>query len=146
SAISSPDLKISEGDDPQYLQENSSFGTLKVQVMTAQGAVPIPYAQVTVSKKINGQMREFYHRETDQDGIVDHLVLPAPSKNNSQEPNSTKRTYAIYDVLVEHPNYQRELYKDVPVFDGVESIQPVNLTPSRNDEMPDIVVETEPDL
>ena len=35
--------------------------------------------------------------------------------------------YAVYTVYVEHPSFVRSIFSNVPVFSGVESIQPVEM-------------------
>lgn len=33
--------------------------------------------------------------------------------------------YALYDIRVSHPDFRTEVFQQVPVFEGIKSIQPV---------------------
>lgn len=129
-----------------FQEENPGTGTLKVQVYTARRAIPIANASVYVTKDFNDQPHVFFSSVTDADGIIDGIQLPAPSRQESQQPEETP-PYANYDIYVDAAGYRPEAFKDVPIFDGVQSIQPVNMTPSNGMELPpEIIVEEEPDL
>ena len=129
-----------------FQAENPGTGTLKVQVFTAKGAIPLERAAVYVTKEFNGQPRVFFSGVTDADGIVDGIRLRAPSRQESQQPEE-EPPYASYDIYVDAAGYRPEEFKGVPIFDGVQSIQPVNMTPQNDEELPpEVTVEEEPDL
>ena len=67
---------------------------------------------------------------TDNDGNTVSIKLPAPPVELSQTPqtgNNPRLPYAVYSVYVEHPGFVRAVYTNVPVFSGIESIQPVRM-------------------
>lgn len=106
-----------------------SSGALRIQAYTAGQAVPVPDAQVTVSKTFTDGRRVYATGATNKDGILDGISLPAPYKSLSQTPGNIP--YAVYDIEVSHPGYRTEKYSDVPVFEGILSIQPVRFIPYR---------------
>ena len=106
-----------------------STGTLKIQVFAADQVYPISSARVRVTK--SGDSRVLFDGYTDSSGIVDNIVLPAPSNIYSLEPSLT-RPYALYDLIVERPGFVRHRFLKIPVFSGIESIQNVQLFPSTN--------------
>ena len=61
---------------------------------------------------------------TDESGVLDGIVLPAPDAALAQTPTG-EMPYALYDIRVSHPDYRTEIYKQVPIFPDVKSIQPV---------------------
>ena len=137
----------SKPDEFELFQEaNPGTGTLKVQVYTARRAIPLERAAVYVTKDFNGKPHVFFSGVTDADGIIDGIQLRAPSRQESQQPEEVP-PYASYDIYVDAAGYRPEAFKGVPIFDGVQSIQPVSMTPSNGEELPpEITVEEEPDL
>ncbi len=151
SVVSSPDNTGKEADitelegtnptnynagrtEPTYIDlsdfraKNNGNGTLKVQTFSGREAFPIVSARVQVTKDFDNGVHTFTDELTDTSGIVDGISLIAPRKNLAQEDNSIL-PFSTYTIKVTHPNFITTLYTNVPVFDEVTSIQPVNLVP-----------------
>lgn len=129
------------GRDPlqQFTPENETYaafrasnprsGFLRVQAFAGPQTIPVPGAQVLVTRDFADGTRRFAAGQTDQSGILDGIILPAPDGSRAQAPGSGI-PYALYDIRVSHPDYRTEIYKQVPVFDGIRSIQPVRFLSS----------------
>lgn len=115
-----------------FLQKNPQSGILRIQAFAGQQAVPVVGAQVTVSREFQDGSREFATGVTDENGVLDGIVLPAPDKSLSESP-TVEAPYATYDIRVSHPGYRTEIYQKVPVFDGIKSIQPVRFLSNRSE-------------
>lgn len=115
-----------------FVQENPQAGTLKIQAYAGRQAVPVPGAQVTVSRRFQDGVHEFASGVTDENGIFDSIVLPAPDKKLAEAPEGIA-PYATYDIRVSHPDYRTEIYQQVPIFEGISSIQPVRFLPDRSE-------------
>ncbi len=113
----------------EYLNDNPKSGSLRVQAFVAGRAFPVSNVKVRVTKEIGEQPYTIAERMTDSSGIAGNIILPAPESNLSETPVTTQMPYATYDVLIEQPRYVTLLYKDVPIFDSIESIQPVEMRP-----------------
>ena len=113
-----------------FLAENTAAGFLRVQAFAGPGALPIPDADVLVVREFTDGARRFAAGKTDVSGILDGIVLPAPDAALAQQPGA-KVPYALYDIYVTHPDYRTEIYRQVPVFAGVRSIQPVRFIARR---------------
>ena len=101
-------------------------GTLTVVVTTAGGALPVPGAQVTVrSLETDGFLRRL---QTDENGRTPTLILETPPVANSLVPGGV-RPYAVYNVIVEKDDFYTSENREVPLFSGVNSVQPVELLP-----------------
>ena len=130
-----------------FLSENPSFGTLIFQVTGGQGSFPVPNAKVNLTKKLNDRLSLSITVLTDESGKTSPISLPAPDRRLSQSPNNGI-VYAVYQAEVTAEGYIPTEIRDLPVFDGVTTIQPVNLTtdfgqpPNAADEIDD----KEPDL
>lgn len=105
--------------------ELTGQGTLVVQVSLAKGAIPVEGAKVIISleDKVLGDFL------TDKSGKTPILSLPAPGKELSQTPGGVIRPYSIYNIRISYPGYYVEEAINVPIFDDVNSIQPVALVP-----------------
>lgn len=101
------------------------MGKLIVQVSTANGALPIQNASVTVSD-VSGSI--ISSQLTDNSGRTSAISLCAPPASYSQSPGNTM-TYDTYNIKVEKSGYYTEEFLNVAVFDKIESIQPVALEP-----------------
>lgn len=108
-----------------YLQNNPSTGVLKVQVFTADQAIPIPNTQVYITKLIDNYNVLFFEGVTDSSGIIDNIILPAPSGDFDLEdfvtPNyTTYQLVASNDELKQIKQYQISMFGDVKVLQYVK--------------------------
>lgn len=111
-----------------FLTANTGKGRLRTEVYAANRAYGIPNARVTVSLPVETGNITLFNGLTDIDGITPTIELPAPPKERSLTPDSNGAvTYAGYTVAVEHPSFTRAVFTNVPVFDSILSIQPVEL-------------------
>ncbi len=113
-----------------FLQENNESGSLRVEAFAADRAFGVGSARVMVFLELPSGNVAVFDGLTDVDGQSDTIILPAPPRSLSQSPqngSNPKLPYALYSVYVEHPSYVRAVFTNVPVFSGVESIQPVRM-------------------
>lgn len=109
-----------------FQQLNSKTGTLRVQAYAGQRTFPVPGASVLVTHDFADGTRRFSAGVTDESGVFGDILLPAPNNALAQSPTG-EMPYALYDIRVSHPGCRTEIYRAVPVFPGVTSIQPVQL-------------------
>ncbi len=113
-----------------FRQRNTSAGWLRVQAFAGPQTYPVPNADVLVTRDFVDGVRRFASGKTDRSGILDGITLPAPDNTLAQDPG-TIQPYALYDIRVSHPDYRTEIYKQVPIFPGIKSIQPVQFQSSQ---------------
>ncbi|MDR1669012.1 MAG: peptidoglycan-binding protein [Oscillospiraceae bacterium] len=99
-------------------------GTLKAEVRTANGALPVEGAQVIISDK-GGQ--QLYTLTTNADGQTDSVSLSAPDSATTMQPGG--EAYAAYNVTVTKDGYIGENIVGAEVLDGIYQTQPVYLYP-----------------
>lgn len=116
-------------DYDDFEHRNRSQGELRVQVFAADRSFPVSDARVTVSVPFLTGSRELFSGTTDADGIIEGIILPAPDKSLSLDEDNTSEPFALYNLRVAHPDFADSEFTDVPVFDSVKSIQPVELVP-----------------
>ncbi len=109
-----------------FIRENPSTGTLKVQVFTAYNAIPISDCEIVIFKTIGNKKVLFYSGMTDSSGIIDNIVLPAPKavENLMDIPS-----YTIYDMSAIHVGYQTIKQYKIGMLGGIKAIQYVKMTP-----------------
>lgn len=114
----------------EYLDQFSETGYIRVKLASSNQAMPVKGASIIISKAFDSQ-NHILHRETsDQSGLTPNLPLPAPSTASSTTPNGdgTAR-FASYDMLVTRDGYVPVIYRSIPVFSGVVTVQPVQMVP-----------------
>ncbi|MBQ7542066.1 MAG: hypothetical protein IJT44_07235 [Clostridia bacterium] len=116
----------------EFLRLNPESGFLRVQVFAANQAFPIPNASIEISKQFPQDCCIFYKTQTDANGIMNRITLPAPDRMLSDAP-SAMQPYSTYDILVTHPLFTEVRIRDVAIFDSVETVQNVEMIPCRPD-------------
>ena len=86
--------------------------------------IPRPRRFGTCDARLADGTRRFSAGMTDESGVFGDILLPAPNNALAQSPTG-EMPYALYDIRVSHPGCRTEIYRAVPVFPGVTSIQPV---------------------
>lgn len=116
-------------DINDFLSQNTEKGSLKIQAYASDQSFGIGSARVMVFVELPSGNVAVFDGLTDIDGITKPVILPAPPRSLSQSPGASgsRLPYAVYSVYVEHPDFVREVFTNVPVFSGVESIQPVRM-------------------
>lgn len=106
---------------PENENNNMHFGSLKVMVFAGNEAFPVETAEVEVS---DSEGNVLYSLLTDSGGIAEGMLLSAPSESENDSPGG-KDGFSLYKIKVSHPDYETEIFENVQIFEGVESIQPV---------------------
>ena len=68
-------------------------------------------------------------RATDRLGATKPVVIYTPALEESTHPGSPVPPYAVCDVWAEHPGYAMLLVEGVQIFQGVETLQSMELEP-----------------
>ncbi|MBQ6430509.1 MAG: spore cortex-lytic protein [Oscillospiraceae bacterium] len=124
-------------------------GYLTVRISTSDAELPIQDATVTVTQNTSGGVKLLAVRITDRSGVVPNIAIGTPDLNESLSPGGPI-PYALVDVTVDRPGYDRALIENVQLFPGIQSQQDISLVPqSRTPEvfnMTDVVDITAQDL
>ncbi len=107
-------------------------GTLKVQVSTAETALPVQNAKVSVYTQ--GTQNIIYEYFTNENGIVDGLTLLCPPKYLSLDEANGTQPYGTYDLKVESDDYVTTVINAMQIFDGETALSQIYLTPKVADE------------
>lgn len=113
---------------PQYDVNDSTSGQGKLVVIltAARGAYPLKNGEVKVYENKGNNLVTTLR--TDENGQTYAVSLPAPRRNLSEAPGELSRdTYALYDIVASVAGFETMRINAVPVFDGVTSLQTVNM-------------------
>lgn len=128
-----------------FEKQNTGRGTMIFQISTAQGALPIENAKCVLTKKFGGIIHEIKALLTNESGKTEPLLLPAPPRSLSQQYETQIQPFALYDATVTRDGFIDVVLKDIPIFDGVQSVQRVSLLPSGESDEVEIIPEVNAD-
>ncbi len=112
-----------------FISQNPTNGILKVQVFTADQAIPISNAKVIITKLIDNDKVTFFEGLTDSSGIIDNIKLPAPMGEYNMEKLEIPK-YTTYELKVSNGNYKTDKQYEVAMFGGVKVLQYVKMIPN----------------
>ena len=116
--------------------QGDEIGFLTVIVKTANGALPVENAQVTIYDSTRDTEKEpsalssdvIYNLTTDKNGKTQKVALKTKSAQLSQTPEE-KFPFMSYNISVNADGYYDNNYINVPIFQGITSFQDVFLIP-----------------
>lgn len=103
-------------------------GLLTLRIFTSDAELPIEDATVTVTQNTPNGVRLLAVRITDESGVVPNIAIATPDVSESLSPGGPI-PYAIVDVTVDHPEYDRALIENVQLFAGIQTQQNIGLIP-----------------
>lgn len=104
-------------------------GSLTVRTYTASGALPVKNSLIRITGVDENNRSVDFTLLTDEDGITKVISLPTPSKDYSMGPGAAEIPYAVYDVEASADGYYTKRIRNVAVFSGINSYQPINMIP-----------------
>ena len=108
----------------------TSIGNLRVRVYTSQAELPLEGATVVVTQQNrDGKYRLLSVQATDSSGLIEPVEIPTPALGESTHPGAVLPPFAVCDVWAEHPGFAMLLVEGVQIFDGVETLQDMELEP-----------------
>lgn len=109
-----------------FIEENPSTGVLKVQVFTADQAIPIANAEVFITKKIGDNDVLFFSGKTDSSGVVDNIILPAPAAEINLDTFEVPK-YTTYNLVVSSDEYKKIKQYNISMYGDVKVLQYVKI-------------------
>nr|WP_317412904.1 hypothetical protein [uncultured Solibaculum sp.] len=108
--------------------QETGTGYLRIEVTTARQAVPVEGAYVVVRQMGDGDVNLERVMRTDSEGKTATISLPTVPASLSMHPG-TPHPYTEYSVQVDMPGYISVRDFNIPIYDGIVAIQPVELSP-----------------
>lgn len=110
--------------------EQNEVGYLTVRVSTAGGAIPLANASVNIRGGSVDDSSIIYSLLTNSDGLTKTVALNAPPRSDSLTPQDRTPPYSVYNVDVYAKGYTPAFFHNVPIFSGINSVQPAILVPT----------------
>jgi hypothetical protein len=114
-----------------FISSNPGSGAVIFQVREdspVRGRIPVANAKVTISRLLGNDYYISKIITTNANGESEPVMLPTASRERSLRPGEG-RSSVSYRASVEAPGYQRQDIYDIEIFDGITSIQAVNMAP-----------------
>ncbi len=109
----------------EFLKQNLGVGTLKIQTLIGNTYFPIKNVKIEVYKIFNHEKKVFYTGYTEESGLIDSISLPTPIRRTDYLNGSS-----TYQIEATHPDYQTVLIDNVSIYDGIKSIQKIEMIPN----------------
>ena len=106
---------------------NGAVGGLTVRVITAGGALPLDEARVEISSNGQGVIQNEV-RESNRNGLTETLYIPTPPASESRT-SGYPTPYSLADITVSKDGFYTRKITKIPIFAGVNSVQPVEMVP-----------------
>ena len=104
-------------------------GTLKVNVVSSLGLIPVENASVVIS--YTGEPDSVIRTlTTNNSGQTETIPLPAPPLALSLDPESEIQPYAEYNIIITAEGYEPVSISGSQLFSGELSLQPVVMNPA----------------
>lgn len=113
----------------EFAALNPKWGSMQFRIYTARGALPVEGAQCRITKVFGGQEQTLFTLITDSSGKTVAVSLPAPPKELSQTSGGKIQPYALYDASVTAKGFATVKLLNIPVFEGVLSLQRTAMVP-----------------
>lgn len=117
----------------EFERDNPRTGSLRFRTFTARGALPVSGAVCVVTKTFGNKTEVLSTQTTDISGQTEIIPLPAPPRSLSLSPNSTTLPYALYNAEIRAQGFEDIFLKNIPIFEGILSVQNCALIPSPPD-------------
>lgn len=116
--------------------DNTPMGTLLAKVTAGRGTIPLEGVTVYVRDYTGDSEGEIlYTLKTGSDGITPSVQLPAPDKESSLSPGGTTLPYSEYVITTVKKGFNTVENVGVPIFEGIVSIQSVDMIPLTENEV-----------
>ena len=125
-----------DSQTPQSNSTNECFGSLIVQVTTAQGAIPLEGARVDIRSYNPENALEsgdiIASVRSGRDGNTPAVRLVSPPCTYADSPGGPK-PYYLYQADVFLNGYYDQVYVGIPIYDGITVLQPAVMVPLPED-------------
>jgi hypothetical protein len=125
--LQTPDTGYIEA--PDFSEETMGTGYLRVQVHTANRAIPVPDAMLIITEETPLGRKLVRMSITDENGYSDLIPLEVPVYPLDEFPNPENKPYRDYRLSAFADGYYIVPRIEVPIFSDVKSLQSVEMVP-----------------
>lgn len=104
-------------------------GMILVNVRAGENYQPIEKAEIVITSIVDGNRSFITSGVTNESGVSPQFEVTVPSSSYSMTPDSEVRPYSLFDISVTADGFFNSRSVDVPVFEGITSVQNFNMIP-----------------
>ena len=108
----------------EFMRNNPGRGTLRIRAYAANQAVPVSGVKVIVSTLIDSSKVVFYEGFTNDSGIIDGIILPAPKLDDD---NLNVPRMVVYDIDAIYDKNNVKLFYKINMYENVFVVQNINI-------------------
>lgn len=110
----------------EFINDNPSFGSLKIRAYAAREAIPVSGLKIVIQKEIGDNNVIFFEGVTDSSGVIEKIKLPAPKLDSN---NLNAPLYTTYQVLATYaPDNASGIY-NVNMYEDICVVQNISIVP-----------------
>lgn len=113
-----------------FIKQNPSTGSLKIQVTSLSSAVPVGNVEISIYKDIGEFQVLFFKGKTNSSGVIESIVLPAPRSMSFSSLDIPD--YSIYYLDAFKEGFQKVQKYNIGVFSNIRVIQNIEMRPDIN--------------
>lgn len=113
-----------------FLASHTGRGSLRIQLSTGGMSYPVEGADIEVFRLSDDIKRVYFRKTTDSSGIAEDMTFPALPKASSLSSETAAESGTVYSVTIFHPAFSPQISTEVNIYDGVETLLPIELVPS----------------
>ena len=102
-------------------------GYLQVHSYTSDALLPLEGTAIAV---LDNSGRLLATRLTDKSGRISPVTVTVPVASDSKTPDYDGQPFATVAVRAQHPGYEQIWVNQVQVFDGITTLQPLEMIPT----------------
>lgn len=106
-----------------------SFGKLEFILYVGEEALPVTDAEIIILNTDTADIFSNKVLKVDSNGKSKAVSLYTYDRYLSEEPDASIKPYKTYDAIIISNTLQNKYIKNIPIFDGIKSIQKVQMTP-----------------
>lgn len=106
-----------------------SFGKLEFILYVGEEALPVTDAEIIILNTDTADIFSNKVLKVDSNGKSKAVSLYTYERYLSEEPDASIKPYKTYDAIIISNTLQNKYIKNIPIFDGIKSIQKVQMTP-----------------
>ncbi len=110
-----------------FIDTNQSVGYLKIRAYGASQALPIGNLKIVVSKIIDNNNIIFFEGNTNESGVIEKIILPAPKQNTD---DLTKPLSTTYEIKAYYQEKEISNIYQVNIYENIYVIQTISFVPT----------------
>lgn len=107
----------------------NDYGSLRIRAYAAESALPVEGVIIKIYGTDDYNKDAIHSVITDNDGLTDEIILPAPDSKYSGAPSPSESPYAVYNIELAKDGFYPKIIENIPIFAGIKAVVPIEMIP-----------------